>query len=110
MALELKEKNVPTVTERAATRFAVLLSELPQPRPRIRIFVDHRCHCGTVHFGLTVDDAHETDAAFEVRGVPFVADAAVLPDLDAAEIDYDEDFMRQGFTVRNARHSCGGHT
>ena len=41
--------------------------------------------------------------------MPFVADAAVLPDLDAAEIDYDEDFMRRGFTVRNARHSCGGH-
>ena len=98
------------LSESAASELRKTLDNLPQPRPRLRVFVDHRCHCGAVHFSMNLEhDVLEGDQQFDVAGVPFVADPETVPELSAVEIDYTQDWMRKGFTIRNTDHNCGGH-
>lgn len=99
-----------TITERAVTELGKLLENLPEPRPRLRVFIDHRCHCGNVRFSMALDDSVQPDdQAFDVEGVPVVADPDAAAEIDAVKIDYVQDWMQQGFTIENLNHQCGGH-
>lgn len=99
-----------TITERATAELQKVIDNLPEPRSRLRVFIDHRCHCGTVHFSMALDDnVQNDDQAFDVEGVPFVADPVTMVEIDAVAIDYAQDWMRQGFTITNVNHQCGGH-
>jgi len=101
---------VLNVSELAAREFRSLLEEMAEPRPRLRVFIERRCACGNVHFSLRLEDSvRETDQEFAVEGLPFVADAETIPELPGVEIDYERDWMHQGFKVRNLNHVCGGH-
>lgn len=98
------------LTDQAAAQLQALLASRGQDQLRLRVFLDHRCHCGASHFSMTLDDtARDGESTFEVKGIPFVADAEAAAELDAVEIDYVEDWMRKGFTIRNLNHQCGGH-
>ncbi len=98
------------VSESAAGELKALFDPLPEPQPRLRVFIDHRCHCGNVHFGMKIEDQiSEYDVVFAVQGVGFVSDPDTTPELGAVEIDYTRDWMRQGFVIRNINHECGGH-
>lgn len=97
------------LTDLAATKLDELHKNLPEPRPRLRVFMDHRCHCGAAHFSMALDSAtHPKDLAFEVKGLPFVADPEMAKELDSVEIDYIENLMTQGFTIQNREHQCDG--
>ena len=99
-----------TVTEEAQERLRATLDEVRSPSARLRVFVDHRCHCGKAHFSLTLDEATATeDTAFDVGGIPFVADASTVPELPSVEIGYVETLWTTGFTIRNVDHQCGHH-
>ena len=77
---------------------------------RLRVFIDHRCHCGKAHFSLALDgDPAATDTVFDVAGIPFVADGETASELPNVEIDFVETVWTKGFTIRNADHDCGAH-
>lgn len=99
-----------TVTPVAAARLQEHFEEMHRPDARVRMFIDHRCHCGKSHFTLTLDDqTRPGDQRIEVEGVPFVLDPVTSDEAHVAEIDYVRDEWHQGFTVRNREHNCGMH-
>lgn len=76
----------------------------------LRVFIDHRCHCGKAHFSLAHGgEPSPDDTAIEVGGITFVADEETAPELPSVEIDFMETFWTKGFTVRNVDHDCGPH-
>ncbi len=98
------------VTERAQEELKLALADLPSPSTRLRVFIDHRCHCGKAHFSLALEDEPSAkDTAFEAGDIPFVADAETVPELPSVEIDFVETVWAKGFTIRNVDHQCGPH-
>ena len=99
-----------TVTERAQEKLKVALADGELASARLRVFIDHRCHCGKAHFSLAMGDKQSPDdEAFEVDGIPFVADAETASELPSVEIDFVETVWTKGFTIRNVDHQCGAH-
>jgi len=99
-----------TLTEPAQKQLQAAIEEGEISDSRLRVFIDHRCHCGKAHFSLALDgDPSAKDTTFEVGGVPFVADAETTAELPSVEIDFVETVWTKGFTVRNVDHDCGRH-
>jgi len=99
-----------TLTERAQKEFQVALATLPTPAARLRVFIDHRCHCGKAHFSLALEEEPAADdTVFEVDGIPFVVDPETVPELPSVEIDFVETVWAKGFTIHNMNHDCGRH-
>src|SRR3990172_3652568 len=91
-----------SLTERAQEQFKMALGNLQSWSTRLRLFIDHRCHCGKAHFSLALEEepaAHDT--VFEVGGIPFVAGPETAPELPSVEIDFIENVWTKGFTIRN---------
>ena len=98
------------LTERACEQLKVALAEEQVAAARLRVFIDHRCHCGKAHFSLALEhQASSVDTAFDVGGIPFVADPGTVPELRSVEIDFVETVWTKGFTIRNVDHQCGPH-
>jgi Fe-S cluster assembly iron-binding protein IscA len=98
------------VTASAKKQFKVAAEQGELGSSRVRVFVDHRCHCGKAHFSLALDGECPPDhTAFEVDEIPFVADADTARELPLVEIDFVETVWTKGFTVRNTGHDCGKH-
>jgi iron-sulfur cluster assembly accessory protein len=98
-----------SLTERAQEQFKVALAE-EQESARLRVFIDHRCHCGKAHFSLALEnDPSDSDTEFEEAGIPFVADADTAPELPSVEIDFVDTVWNKGFSIRNVDHQCGTH-
>ena len=99
-----------TVTPSAQKQFKVAMESREISDARLRVFIDHRCHCGKAHFSLALGgDPAEEDTAFEVGEIPFVADAEAATELPNVEIDFVETVWTKGFTIRNVDHNCGAH-
>lgn len=59
------------VAEGAKKQFKVAAEHGELGSARVRVLIDHRCHCGKAHFSLALDGEHPPgDAAFEVDGIP----------------------------------------
>ena len=98
------------LTDPAEKQFKVAIESGEIGPSRLRVFIDHRCHCGKAHFSLALDgDPAEKDTTFEVGGIPFVADAETATELPSVEIDFVETVWTKGFTIRNVAHNCGAH-
>ncbi len=98
------------MTEKAGEQFKAAIAGGALDAARLRIFIDHRCHCGKAHFALAAeDDVNPDDTVFDVSGVPFVADAGTVPELPAVEIDFVETAWTRGFAIRNKNHNCNHH-
>jgi iron-sulfur cluster assembly accessory protein len=98
------------ISERASGELQKLIGSMPEPRPRVRVFIDHRCHCGKTHFSMSLEaSARAGDQEFLAEGVPFVADAEAAAELPSVEIDYSDTWMQRGFTIRNMNHNCASH-
>lgn len=99
-----------TLTDRAAQELREGIASGQIAADVIRVFIDHRCHCGKAHFSLALaPEPSPQDSAFEVGGVRFVADGEVAPELPNVEIDYAETSWNRGLVIRNTTHRCGGH-
>ncbi len=98
------------LTDPAVQQFKVVIDQGELGSSRVRVFIDHRCHCGKAHFSLALDQAPATeDSFFDVGGVPFVADSETTEELPSVEIDFVETVWTKGFTIRNVNHQCGAH-
>lgn len=100
-----------TLTDQARERLKARIEEGALNAAHLRVFIDHRCHCGKAHFSLALEDeAGPEDTVFEVGNIPFIADSATTPELSAVEIDFVETVWTQGFAIRNTNHNCNHYT
>ena len=98
------------ITPTAASRLREHFEQLQRPDARVRMFIDHRCHCGKSHFTMSLQrHAEPDDLHVDVAGVPFVLDPITVEEAHLAEIDFVRDEWQQGFTIRNREHNCGMH-
>jgi iron-sulfur cluster assembly accessory protein len=101
---------VLSLTEAAQKQFKVVIDSGEIGSSRLRVFIDHRCHCGKAHFSLAMGDKQSPDdTAFDVDAIPFVADTETASELPSVEIDFVETVWTKGFTIRNVDHDCGPH-
>ena len=96
-----------TLTEPAQIQLQEALAEGLFEAGRLRVLIDHRCHCGKAHFTMALDETeHPGDEVFEVAEIPFVVDAPAFAELPLVEIDFVQTVWTKGFTIRNRDHEC----
>jgi iron-sulfur cluster assembly accessory protein len=99
------------VTEIAATKIADLLAEENKPEAGLRVFVQGG-GCSGFQYGLMIDEGEgdqDADKVFEVNGVRLLVDPISLRYLNGAEVDFVDNNMGGGFTIKNpnAKSTCG---
>ena len=99
------------VTETAAERITALLSEEAKTGAGLRVFVQGG-GCSGFQYGLMIDEGEgdaESDQVFEVNGVRLFVDPISLRYLKGAEVDFVDNNMGGGFTIKNpnAKSTCG---
>ena len=100
-----------TVTETAASKIAELLVEEGRLGAGLRVFVQGG-GCSGFQYGLMIDEGDgdaEADKVFEVNGVRLLVDPISLRYLSGAEVDFVDNNMGGGFTIKNpnAKSTCG---
>ena len=99
------------VTETAASKINELLVEEGRTGAGLRVFVQGG-GCSGFQYGLMIDDGDgdaETDQVFEVHGVKLLVDPISMRYLSGAEVDFVDNNMGGGFTIKNpnAKSTCG---
>lgn len=99
------------VTETAASRISELLVEEGRVGAGLRVFVQGG-GCSGFQYGLMIDEGEgdaESDQVFEVNGVKLLVDPISLRYLSGAEVDFVDNNMGGGFTIKNpnAKSTCG---
>ena len=99
------------VTEAAAEKISELLTEENRPGAGLRVFVQGG-GCSGFQYGLMIDEGDgntEADQTFEVHGVRLLVDPISLRYLKGAEVDFVDNNMGGGFTIKNpnAKSTCG---
>lgn len=99
------------VTETAAEKINALLAEESKEGAGLRVFVQGG-GCSGFQYGLMIDEGEgdtESDQVFEVHGVRLLVDPISLRYLKGAEVDFVDNNMGGGFTIKNpnAKSTCG---
>jgi len=99
------------VTETAASKIAELLVEEGRLGAGLRVFVQGG-GCSGFQYGLMIDGGDggaAADQVFEVNGVRLLVDPISLRYLSGAEVDFVDNNMGGGFTIKNpnAKSTCG---
>ena len=99
------------VTEMAAGKIQELLAEENKMGAGLRVFVQGG-GCSGFQYGLMIDEGQGDTAAdqvFEVNGVRLLVDPISLRYLKGAEVDFVDNSMGGGFTIKNpnAKSTCG---
>ena len=99
------------VTEAAADKITELLSEEQKAGAGLRVFVQGG-GCSGFQYGLMIDEGEgegSTDQVFDVNGVRLFVDPISLRYLKGAEVDFVDNNMGGGFTIKNpnAKSTCG---
>ena len=99
------------VTPTAASKIAELLVEEGRLGAGLRVFVQGG-GCSGFQYGLMIDEGDgdaEADQVFEVNGVKLLVDPISLRYLSGAEVDFVDNNMGGGFTIKNpnAKSTCG---
>lgn len=99
------------VTETAAEKINELLAEESKTGSGLRVFVQGG-GCSGFQYGLMIDEGEgdaEADQVFEVHGVKLLVDPISLRYLKGAEVDFVDNNMGGGFTIKNpnAKSTCG---
>ena len=99
------------VTETAAGKITELLEEEHKHGAGLRVFVQGG-GCSGFQYGLMIDEGEgngEADRIFEVNGVRLLVDPISLRYLNGAEVDFVDNNMGGGFTIKNpnAKSTCG---
>ena len=100
---------VVRLTPAAATRFRALTAGETAPSIGLRVYTTSG-GCSGFRYGMMIEDtAQESDTTFESDGIRIYLDAASVPLLAGASIDYVDSLMGAGFTVDNpnAVAACG---
>jgi iron-sulfur cluster assembly accessory protein len=99
------------VTETAAEKINELLAEENKVGSGLRVFVQGG-GCSGFQYGLMIDEGEgdaSADQVFEVNGVKLFVDPISLRYLKGAEVDFVDNHMGGGFTIKNpnAKSTCG---
>jgi iron-sulfur cluster assembly accessory protein len=99
------------VTETAAEKINELLTEEQKTGAGLRVFVQGG-GCSGFQYGLMIDEGEgdsSSDKVFEVNGVRLFVDPISIRYLNGAEVDFVDNNMGGGFTIKNpnARSTCG---
>ncbi len=99
------------VTEMAAEKINELLVEEQKTGAGLRVFVQGG-GCSGFQYGLMIDEGEgdpNSDQVFEVNGVRLLVDPISLRYLNGAEVDFVDNNMGGGFTIKNpnAKSTCG---
>jgi iron-sulfur cluster insertion protein len=99
------------VTVAAAEKITELLAEENKPESGLRVFVQGG-GCSGFQYGLMIEDGSgdpDTDQTFTVNGVRLFVDPISLSYLKGAEVDFVDNNMGGGFTIKNpnAKSTCG---
>ena len=100
-----------TVTPSAASKISTLLSEEKQQEAGLRVFVQGG-GCSGFQNGLMIEkgagDA-ASDRVFQSSGVTLFVDPISIRYLTGAEVDFVDNLMGGGFTIKNpnAKSTCG---
>jgi iron-sulfur cluster assembly accessory protein len=99
------------VTEMAAGKIQELLTEENRIGAGLRVFVQGG-GCSGFQYGLMIDEGQgdaAADQVFEVNGVRLLVDPISLRYLKGAEVDFVDNSMGGGFTIKNpnAKSTCG---
>ena len=99
------------VTEMAAGKITELLTEEGKVGSGLRVFVQGG-GCSGFQYGLMIDEGEgdpASDQVFEVNGVRLFVDPISLRYLQGAEVDFVDNHMGGGFTIKNpnAKSTCG---
>jgi len=100
-------------TEAGAAKAQHLLATSGKDNAAVRVFVKSG-GCSGFQYGMSIDDHRlEGDIEFEDHGVRLVVDPRSFPLLKGSHVDYVENLMGGGFSVKNpnASSECGcGHS
>jgi iron-sulfur cluster assembly accessory protein len=99
------------VTEMAAGKIQELLAEENRIGAGLRVFVQGG-GCSGFQYGLMIDEGQgdaAADQVFEVNGIRLLVDPISLRYLQGAEVDFVDNSMGGGFTIKNpnAKSTCG---
>ena len=99
------------VTETAAEKITALLAEEQKDGAGLRVFVQGG-GCSGFQYGLMIDEGEGdagADKVFEVSGIRLLIDPISLRYLNGAEVDFVDNNMGGGFTIKNpnAKSTCG---
>jgi len=97
-----------TLSDRAATRIARILSDEAEPKI-LRVSVSGG-GCSGFQYGFDLDDGrHDDDLVIEKNGATVAIDPVSLMYMEGSEIDFVDDLIGAAFQVRNpnATASCG---
>jgi iron-sulfur cluster assembly accessory protein len=99
------------VTEAAAEKITELLTEENKLDSGLRVFVQGG-GCSGFQYGLMIDEGEgdpASDQTFVVNGVRLFVDPISLRYLKGAEVDFVDNNMGGGFTIKNpnAKSTCG---
>ena len=99
------------VTDAAAGKIQDLLAEEQKNDAGLRVFVQGG-GCSGFQYGLMLEDGpgdSESDRVFESNGVKLFVDPISVRYLLGAEVDFVDNLMGGGFTIRNpnAKTTCG---
>ena len=99
------------VTETAAGKIHELLAEEHKEGAGLRVFVQGG-GCSGFQYGLMIDEGEghqDADQVFEVNGVRLLVDPISLRYLKGAEVDFVDNNVGGGFTIKNpnAKSTCG---
>jgi len=100
-------------TDAGAAKAQHLLATSGKENAAVRVFVKSG-GCSGFQYGMSIDDRRlEGDLEFEDHGVRLVVDPRSFPLLKGSHVDYVENLMGGGFSVKNpnASSECGcGHS
>ena len=99
------------VTASAASKISELLAEENKTEAGLRVFVQGG-GCSGFQYGLMIDEGEgdaTTDAVIESNGVKLLVDPISARYLRGAEVDFVDNNMGGGFTIKNpnAKSTCG---
>jgi iron-sulfur cluster assembly accessory protein len=103
-----------SISETAAEKVKSFLEQEKEALPNggLRIYVQGG-GCSGFQYGMAIDEAADEDQVFEAQGVKVIVDPMSFKHLDGANVEYKEDLMGGGFSIKNpnAKSSCGcGHS
>ena len=99
------------VTDAAAGKIHALLAEEQKNEAGLRVFVQGG-GCSGFQYGLMIEEGAgdaEADRIFESNGIKLFVDPISARYLVGAEVDFVDNLMGGGFTIRNpnAKTTCG---
>jgi len=113
MQAVLPETERLSFTEAGAAKAQHLVASSGKENAAVRVFVKSG-GCSGFQYGMSIDDRRlEGDLEFEDHGVRLVVDPRSFPLLKGSYVDYVENLMGGGFSVKNpnASSECGcGHS